>query len=105
MPEDYITAPAPDFTYVLRWWLKEPGDPIGEQSQVVLVRSDRPLSGLQLKSRLECLGLKPERYILVTLPRNCAAVLDTWEPEIELCAWGGSLPQDVQLTEEWCHAN
>lgn len=97
----YFNAPMPDFTYVLRWWLTEPGEEVGTQSQVVIVRSDHPLTMQALKQHLEDLDAKPERFELVDMPRNCAAKLDTWEPFIEFAVANDSTVQRVPLLKEW----
>lgn len=97
----YINAPLPDYTYVFRWWLKEDEDPEGTQSQVVIVRSDHPLTMQALKQHLEDIDAKPERFDLVDMPRNCAAMLDTWEPFIEFAAANDSTVQRVTLLKEW----
>jgi hypothetical protein len=98
----YINAPLPDYTYVLRWWLIEDDDPHGTQSQVVVVRSDHPLTPQALKEHLEDLGAKPEWFELVDMPRNCAAKLDTWEPFIEFTSANDSTMQCIPLLKEWC---
>lgn len=97
----YLNAPPPDYTYVFRWWLVEDDDPHGTQSQVVVVRSDHPLTLKDLKQHLEDLGAEPTRFELVDMPRNCAAKLDTWEPFIEFAVANDSKVQRLPLVKEW----
>lgn len=88
----------PDYTYVLRRWAsaEETGD-LPCQSQVVVIRSDRPLSESALRDRLACLCAHPETYEFVDVDRNTDMVLDTWESGIESCGDGGP----VHLVRNW----
>lgn len=102
----YINAPMPDYTYVLRWWLCEPsdGDDWGTQAQVMVVRSDHPLTMEALAERLRELEVPLERYELVEMPRNSLAVLDTWESFIELTSSVEEPQVDVLLVRNWWDA-
>lgn len=71
-------------TYLLRKWLKDPGEWNGTQAQIVVISEFRRLMPWELRDRLEELQVgEPKDFVLVEMNPMCSAVLDTWEPGIE----------------------
>ncbi|HMR07689.1 MAG TPA: hypothetical protein PKA88_18025 [Polyangiaceae bacterium] len=93
----------PFYCYVFRRWFKEPGDDIGTQAEVVVVRSSRQLYPDEMLARLQdAAGDRAKEYVYVEVEPESTAVLDTWEEAIESVFPGDArAPYGCRAFAEW----
>jgi hypothetical protein len=97
-----LVEPLQSYCWVFRRWFREEDDSVGEQAQVVVIRSTTPITveGLRAALAIQCPNDWRE-YLFVGLPADSIAALDSWEPMVTGCWTSADFDEAPHWYEWW----